>query len=46
MLPPVGSVERIMLDLESLGVTFFTGIFFSHSEVSDANIGIIANVLC
>ena len=51
------SVERRVLDLESevmrgLGFIptgcniFVTGFFFSHSEASDANIGITANKCC
>ena len=50
------SVERIVLDLESevmrgpgsipTGGNILSLDFFSHSEASDANIGIIANVVC
>ena len=51
-------VERRVLDLESEcmrglgsipdwgGGNIFHWIFFSHSEASDANIGIMANVVC
>ena len=50
------SIERIVLDLESEVMRGIGSIptvgnilsldFFSHSEASDANIGIIANVVC